>query len=260
MILLAIMMLLLGSVEAGICGNRGQCRCSATGDIICNEVEGAPFFKITLRHGNRLTIRTDNNFDIDTLRITEGFDRVLVIGPSLERCKSAEYDYPWVSCTTETGSYRPTDGQLKTTKETSTWKSTQETSMAAEGSSRPATGDETTMGRGVKDQEKGMGRGVLGLIIWNAVWGAAGLIMTCCILVSIVNLHERINLYTACNDNPMFAVHCCHVLTALALAPFYCCGDFCKRRCPSCCIRTVDACTRGSDPADNVPYEMMWHA
>jgi len=232
-----MMMLMPTTIDAGICGNRGQCRCSRSGDVICHEVEDAPFFTVQQRHGKRLTITTNDNFNVRSLDLTEGFDRVMLIGPSAIQCKDAAYDYPWVTCSTETRSYRPS---RRTTEFLQT--TTPSDSLTTKDST---TESETTVPQKEKDQKKNGSDGrVLALIVWNAIWSFLGFIAYVCIMVSLVNFHERINTYTPCGDGPMFAVNCWLGLMAVCMIPFHCCAPCCKR-CPMCCVRAVDRCTRG---------------
>lgn len=231
-----MLMMMPTTIDAGICGNRGQCRCSRSGDVICHEVEDAPFFTVQQRHGKRLTITTNDKFNVRSLDLTEGFDRVMLIGPSAIQCKDAAYDYPWVTCSTETRSYRPS---RKTTEFLHTTTPSEKSMSTASPSD---TDSETTATPG----EKGSDGRVVGLIVWNVVWSFLGFIAYVCIMVSLVNFHERINTYTPCGDGPMFAVNCWLGLMGVCMIPFHCCAPCCER-CPMCCVRAVDRCTRGEN-------------
>jgi len=67
------------TVDGGICGNRSQCRCSSSGDIVCGNVAEAPYFAPIQRPGKRMTLKTTTDFDFATLTDTAGFDYVFLI-------------------------------------------------------------------------------------------------------------------------------------------------------------------------------------
>ena len=75
--------------DAWICGNTGQCRCTSSGEVICTQITAAPYFTADYRLGRRLTIKTSPGFDTVSLADTIGFERVMVIGLSIEQCASA---------------------------------------------------------------------------------------------------------------------------------------------------------------------------
>jgi len=231
------------TVEGSVCGNKSQCRCSSNGDIICANVAEAPYFAPAQREGKRLTLKMTRDFDFATLGDTAGFDNVFLIGPSDQECVAATTDFSWVTCEShKKTSPRPT---LTTTLErwTSTTSTKGQTSTPRQlhSTQLPRT---TSMAQNGTAKERSLGKKVKALVSWAAVSGFFSLIGTCCILVSLVNLHERINSYTACRAKPMFAVCCCMLVMGLVLTPIFWCHRH-VRRCPVCCCRAIDCCIRG---------------
>jgi len=248
-----MMALVLSGSEAGVCGNAGQCRCTNSGDVICAGVKSTPFFMEDLRAGMRMTLKATANFDVSTLVDAEGFDRVMIIGLTTAQCKLVDLEFPSVMCLTETPSYKPAtpNSATSTISATSTKSSTTETNTGT--TETAAAGDEDTMTTGIErsglDDETTESEATLtGLIIYSALYGIFGFLLTMCVLVSLVNLHERINAYTACNDSPMFAVSCCLCFMAVLIAPCYCCSVYC-RKCPGCCVHAAKAGVTMRQPA-----------
>lgn len=243
---IALLAVIALSVDGGICGNRSQCRCSSRGEIICARVAEAPYFAPIQRPGKRMTMQTTTDFDFSTLSDTVGFDHVLLIGPSAEECLAATTGFPWVTC--DLGS-STTERPILTTARPPQGSTATRTPLTSNTSTAPrnATSEDDVPHSSTKN--------VTGLIAWAAVSGFLSLIATVCILVSLVNLHERINMYTACRDRPMFAVFWCQLAIGLILTPIFWCH---KRivRCPRCCCRGLDYCIRGNqDDSDDVDIE-----
>ena len=217
--------------DAWICGNTGQCRCTSSGEVICTQITAAPYFTADYRLGRRLTIKTSHGFDTVSLADTIGFERVMVIGLSIEQCASAMDDFPAVMCISETTSYRPPV--------------VQSTHPSRRGPGAVAMVNEILRDAGPKHAPAMAPLAVLnGVIIWTVISGVIGAILTACILVSLVNLHARINTHARCNDPPMYAVNCCLKCIAVALCPFHLMTKSCK--CTGCCLYALDASTRGA--------------
>ena len=168
----------------------GQCRCTSSGEVMCDDIKAAPYFMMAYREGKRLTLKMSGGFNVDSLRDTAGFDRVMIIGLSLDQCSRVTETYPSIMCAT-----------------TTTTMSRHFTTMAGPPLTRPAvTETRPAAGSDSLDQRPAppFRTTVNGMLIWIVVSGAIGAILTACILVSLVNLHARINTHASCNDPPMF--------------------------------------------------------
>ena len=200
---------------------------------MCTADGVAPFFIDVYRSGKRLTIKTDPGFRVASLSDTIGFDRVMVIGLSREQCSSVSASFPSIMCIT-----------------TTTTIYAHPVMNAGRGfqTSEPTTAEPQG---GNTDQVQQSPAGSLdaldAVIIWTAISGAIGAILTACILVSLVNLHARINTHARCNDPPMFAVSCCLKCLAVLLFPLHLCARCFK--CTTCCLFTLDQTVRGTSPS-----------
>jgi len=233
------------TVDAGVCGNEGQCRCTLSGEVICTGVLAAPFFMLPQRYGKRLTLKTTRDFDASTLKDVAGFDRVMIIGMTESQCSMIMSKYPGVMCVQETTSYRQQPGaRMRSTNSptTSDRSDTSETLTSEE--TRRTRGMATTVSQKEKGDKGYASKAKLNAMIgWNVVSGICGFVSSICVLVSLVNLHERINAYTACNDEPRFAVTCCLNIITVIMLPCYICTVYCSS-CPGWCVHLMSAMNR----------------
>lgn len=195
--------------NAWICGNDGQCMCSNSGEVLCSGVAAAPTFAEEYKHGRRLTLElSDREFDMDTLNRAAGFDSVLVIGLPPNLCGLMEREYPFAVCLLP-----KTVEFIGSTVD-------------------PPAAEEST------------GSNNKGLIAWVTITSIAGLVIITCILVSLVNLHARINTHARAEDPPLFAVDCCLRCMAILLCPLHMCARLCN--CRDNCLYSLE---RGQAPA-----------
>ena len=224
-------------IDAWICGNDGQCRCTSSGEVICAEIKTAPYFIEDYRPGKRLTIKTSPDFGIESLDDMIGFDRVLIMGLTKEQCRLVEREFPDVGCLKKSPSYDPapsTIGGYFTAPNSGTWlHKTTDSKTQKDGN------DEHKQRAAVASAQL-----LNGMLAWTVASGFIGAVMTACILVSLVNLHARINTHARCNDPPMFAVSCCLKCMAVCLCHFHFCAKFSK--CTSCCLHTLEQGVRGT--------------
>jgi len=238
------MLMLQATVDAGVCGNEGQCRCTLSGEVICTGVLSAPFFMLPQRYGKRLTLKTSRDFDAATLRDVAGFDRVMIIGMTPTQCTMIMTKYPAVMCVKDTASYTPKPiGQTgsETSPPGGTLTSSDTTESFTNSETRP-TGRMMTAGSRKENGYASKAR-LNAVIGWNVVTGVCGFVSSVCVLVSLVNLHERINAYTACNDQPRFAVTCCLNIITIIMLPCYICTVYCSS-CPGWCVHLMSAMNR----------------
>ena len=176
----AIWIVSLALADAWICGNDGQCKCTTTGEVMCELLTSAPSFTESQRHGRRLTITAKQGhfFDIASLAETKGFDRVFVAGLNTEQCVECMDLYDFVTCK----SVQPAGVTVTTT--------------LIVGSHESVKGNAGSSGGSM-------------LAAWVAIASIVGIIVVGCILVSLVNLHVRINAHSRSQDPPVFAVDCC---------------------------------------------------
>ena len=206
-----------GFSTAWICGNEGQCLCTNSGEIMCSGVSAAPVFAVSYRHGKRLTLElNDREFDMETLNSVLGFDSVFVVGLAPNLCVKMEKTYPHTLCVlTRTVEFISTN--------------TPRSAAAAAAESR-------TEGQTAPSTSKA-------LVTWVVVSTLAGIVIISCILVSLVNLHARINTHARSADPPLFAVDCCLRCMALIMCPIHVCAQLFN--CRSNCLYSLE---RGSTP------------
>jgi hypothetical protein len=198
-----ILLLSLPQITAWACGNDGQCSCTSTDYVLCRDAHSAPFFSADRRNNKMLIIKTSGKFDMTSLRNTVGFASVLVVGTSSDQCSEMTLGFPWVRCmttenTTPMMKIEATSGLESDTVHVDT--------TAAHGEhSQPLLDSSKTPGYDV------------GMIVWTSLSTIFGGITTCCILVSLVNLHARINSHARANDPALFAVAGCLKCMALLL-------------------------------------------
>ena len=164
------------------------------------------------------------SFDLTTLDRTYGFEHVTLMGLDNVECMTVARDYPWIQCvvrdsTTVTPLNRPTTRTLP--------KTTMETTLDSRTRTEPI-GQDTTTSRSARTT--GQGETVMStwLIATLTVTGVITLIVIGCILVSLVNLHERLNLRTRSNDDPAHAIFCCKVCLGICLFPVHLCAICCN--------------------------------
>ena len=208
--------------EGWLCGNEGQCRCTSSGEVVCNEIRAAPYFLVNNRQDKRLTMKTTGNFDLDTLADTSGFARVMLMGLSDLECSRVEQDFPWILCVADSAIYA-----VPLTKALTPFK--RGTDPIA--TPRPMKYDHATQDDEDDDDDDEVVtfKTLNVMIAWAVISGIVGAICTACILVSLVNLHARINTHAGSNDPPIYAVYFCLRCIAVLLCPFHLCA-----RCFSC--------------------------
>ena len=182
------------------CGDRGQCFCMDSA-IFCPSVEVAPTFDETLKASREITLQVTESFDWGSMWRVAGFAKVTVEGEA-EECRTALAVYTWMECSR---------GSVATTEE--------------------APGDLTTAEAGGGEEEKRTDQAgwtltytneaTTGLIIWAAVSGGLFVFAVCCLCVSGVTFHGRINALAGNNEQPRFAVKICLHLMALSLLPLH---------------------------------------
>ena len=231
-----VLLLSLAECSAWICGNTGQCSCSSSGFVLCKDADAAPFFAEVHRPGKKLTIKTTNDqFDMSSMTNTKGFERVIVMGLSADLCETLISTFPWARClVNDLGSSKP---RVTVTSWTRTTVSDPKDDVVAV--EEPLIGTKSSL--------KTYGTG---MIVWTILSSIFGGIMTCCILVSLVNLHARINSHARSDDPPLFAVACCLKCLALMLYPVHLIAKCCNWTC--CDIHTLD---RGTPPS-TTPFQV----
>ena len=206
-----ILSMALCHVAAWTCGNRGQCTCTSSGVVLCEDSASAPFFTKEHRKDKSMTIVTsDGEFDIESIKDTSGFTSVLVLGLSSDHCGMMTSLFPWSRCTTAE------DAAIVSgvTVTTLTISAVVKTKGNAESIHGPTTGSRHGYGTG--------------MIVWTVLSTIIGGILTCCILVSLVNLHARINSHARANDPALCAIDCCLKCMALILLPLHLIAKCCN--------------------------------
>jgi hypothetical protein len=246
--------------NAWICGDDAQCMCTFEGGVACQGISTAPRFPTRVRHGRFLTLQVSSDFDLATLDRTYGFELVTLLGLTYEQCLLVEQDFPWVRCLSQgheslmpTVLHKLVDvtmpmtmTQTPTSKHPLSTDSTQSTSEKIELNDASETSREkmqlkdasetVTPGAGVggnasttSGNTDKVRTGLSPWLITGLVTGGLGfLVIILCILVSLVNLHERLNLRTRSDDNPYFAIYCCKVLMAVCLVPCHLIAKCCN--------------------------------
>ena len=224
---LAIWIVSLALADAWICGNDGQCACTASGEVLCESLDSAPTFAPTKRQGRRITItaRKGHDFDIASLAETEGFDRVFVLGLNTEQCRDCMNLFDFVVCKADEPSIVAVTGNVLTSSPDPASKEVSKVSGGGEGGSRLMTA-------------------------WVAIASIVGIIVVSCILVSLVNLHVRINTHSRSQDPPVFAVDCCLKCMAVCMYPCHKCARLCS--CTTCCLHDL----RTGNPPPSAPFSV----
>ena len=87
---------------AWLCGPRSLCDCVDDFWILCDNVDSTPNFRFNVRrrHGIMLTISNDVDFEMESLKLTNGFHMAVVraIGMPWDYCDTITADYPWITC------------------------------------------------------------------------------------------------------------------------------------------------------------------
>ena len=198
--------------SAWICGNEGQCVCTNSGEVLCSGVSTTPNFPSSYRQGRRLTLELDDReFDISSLTQAEGFDTVLILGLPGNLCDKTERLFPFAVCVlTRTVEFIVTNTEYVTERTSRT----------------PVTAEPRRAAQATSSSNKG-------LIAWVVVASIVGIVIVSCILVSLVNLHARINSHSRSQDPPLFAVDCCLRCMAVLMCPLHICARLfrCRENC-----------------------------
>lgn len=82
-----------------ICGDSGQCKCSA-GEVVCVNVDAAPRFPIMARRTRSLTILVieESRFNLESLDYTYGFKTTDLIGLDTAACTRVVKMFNWINC------------------------------------------------------------------------------------------------------------------------------------------------------------------
>lgn len=214
LLLLCIWSCCTTDVTGWLCGNDGQCICDSDRSVACYDAVRCPVFPVKARYGRVLLLHVaDENFDLTSLDWSYGFEIVKLFGASYGQCRFVNSAFHWIDCMPTASSQLP---PVKTTKS----KVVHSTSMHK--MSTVTENDEHD------DHESQVFRPPNWLIIALAVGGAIVGIMIICMLVSLVNLHQRLNLRTRADDDASYAILCCMACMGLCLAPFHLCGKLCN--------------------------------
>ena len=212
-------LLLVMSTNAWICGDDGQCMCTYEGGVTCQEISSAPSFPLRVRSGRNLTVQATKDFDLSTLDDTYGFSKVTLLGMTYQQCLDVDRDFPWVLCLSQGHETMMTEALLTT--DFTSMETTRTDSKETTTSKIPRSGT-NPIGTISDDNHETTTARMSPWAITGLVTAGLGLfILILCILVSLVNLHERLNLRTRSDDNAVFAVYCCKVLLALCLVPVH---------------------------------------
>ena len=233
----------LGYVKPWICGDEAQCNCFWNGIVRCNDLEATPVFPMAVRRDRELYLIVTEAFDMDSLKETLGFNYVEISGLNTDQCAVIWNDYPWIQCLVNRQSTTPRSKDIGLRSEindltaitTSTVKKSSRFTerITAESVTRDAdfittvapTSDEQKEGKAIPPAAYA----TPAWIIVVAVTAVTSLIvLSFCILVSLVNLHERINLRTRSDDAPICAIYCCKVIMACCLLPLHLCARLCR--------------------------------
>ena len=142
--------------ESWKCAKGGACDCYSDMWVRCTNINTAPLFKMSVRRSRNLliTVTPDDEFQIDSLHVTDGFNYVGVIVYDMEMdyCSRITNEFPWVKCfarTTENNDEKSTDEP--TTHEKPQTTMTDETTMPDE---MTTDREKTTEGEMTTDHER----------------------------------------------------------------------------------------------------------
>ena len=242
---------------AWMCGDSSQCTCYWSGLVTCFDTSRAPYFPARARRGRELELRSSGAFDLVTLDNTYGFQYVTFTADSVNTCVVVTRLYPWIRCSTVPiiTSRRTTRNvaqfdELSTVTEMSADDKTTNTGIMhadivardpsgiKDSSSVPLQLDNNTTTTARPTTVSTFPAWILGIVVFGAF---VSIVCCSCILVSLLNFHERINLHTHSQDDPICAVYCCKVLLALCIYPMHLCATLCK--CNWRNLRTLNSST-----------------
>ena len=102
--------------ESWKCAKGGACDCYSDMWVRCTNINTAPLFKMSVRRSRNLliTVTPDDEFQMDSLHVTDGFNYVGVIVYDMEMdyCSRVTNEFPWVKCfarTTENDDEKSTE-------------------------------------------------------------------------------------------------------------------------------------------------------
>lgn len=222
--------------EGWICGNVGQCTCTSDKRITCHAVREAPEFPLRAKQGRHLLIQATKEFDLTTLETTFGFDAVTVLGLTYGQCSAVSSSFTWVTCLSQGHETTICPGHVNLDGSCDR-KLTTPTPRPYDGSATTRdTRPDATAATAIADTDLAKETTEIGRIVLTspgiiAAMIIGGLILTallCCILVSQVSFHERLNLHTQSNDRACCSVYMCRVLIAIGLIIPHLCALCCN--------------------------------
>lgn len=206
------------AVTGWLCGNDGQCICDTDRSVACYDALSCPVFPVKVRYGRFLLLHVaSEKFDLASLEWSYGFEIVKLFGASHTQCKIAKSAFDWIHCTgtaVEFSSAKPAENDYDYSVSASKITMSKTTTTSKNGGHEHSDLKETG--------------GVNWLVIVVTIGGAIVAITMICMLVSLVNLHNRLNLRTRSEDDPSYAILCCMGCMGLCLAPFHLCAKICN--------------------------------
>ena len=232
-------LLLIMSTNAWICGDDGQCMCTYEGGVTCQLISSAPSFPLRVRSGRSLTVQATMDFDLSSMDVTYGFSSVTLLGMTYQQCIDVERDFPWVRCLSQGHETMMAEELMSTdfaSMETARRTDSVETELTSDTNAKTsASGADTLETTITAEKDEVVTARLSPWAITGLVTGGLGFtVLILCILVSLVNLHERLNLRTRSDDNAVFAIYCCKALLAICLIPVHLCS-----KCHDCNWRGV---------------------
>lgn len=272
---LLVCLICVWECEAFKCGNRGQCLCSSvTRTVVCRNVNQVPRFPEKYQQGRILElVNIDNDFDIRTLFDANGYHAVRLLNADKAVCAAVHRDFSHIFCAVRDDAMMTTGIPAHEMAHVSTAFTTleEEDVMKYQPSSRKMTtnsADQVTEAESETEfQENSItttsitttenSTDVLenpvtasknsGLILWVSVSSALAILLFVCILVSLLQLHHRLNKNTGADDPPQYAVKCCLCCLNCIIFPLHLCARMCSCNC--CDLLSLDREYRRQRPS-----------
>ena len=124
-------------VESWKCGQGSSCDCYSDMWVRCSDIKASPHFKMSVRKTRNLliTVTPEDEFDIGSLHVTEGFNYVGIIVYDMadDYCARVTNEFPWVKCFAEIKSRTENDNKKSSESLTNVhWHTTEDVTSTTE--------------------------------------------------------------------------------------------------------------------------------
>ena len=246
--------------------------------VICRNVKEMPTFPDSYRYGRIVDLMdVTDDFDLETLTNANGYRSVRLINADESICNGVVVQgFKNIFCSAHVVSMTTTTATTTNTREhppnlVSTVTDTDSTSvLTSQGENKdhdddftgrtnmyptPSEfyyGSQTTAAkkdsnRITSENNAGVTEGQenleststnKGLGLWVSVSSCIGMLIIICILVSLLQLHHRLNKNTGADDPPQYAVKCCLWCLSCMIFPLHLCARICHCNC--CDLMALD--------------------